>query len=248
MLRFIRSIWIWAASATLVTLWVPLMGVVWMFDDAPQRLRTGRWFRRLGRLLARLNPWRIHISGQEHIDRNQVYVIVSNHQSLADIPLIAHLKLDMKWLAKAELFRVPLVGWMLQMAGDVPVQRSAPQQSARALLRCAKHLRQRCSVVFFPEGARSVDGEVRPFNEGAFQLAIREQVPVLPLVVHGTAKALPKKSWLFGSSQDIWLQVLEPVPVHGHHNKQSAALRDSVRHNIVEELGRLRSLDQQATR
>ncbi len=91
-------------------------------------------------------------------------------------PAAFHLKLNTKWLAKIELFRVPLFGWMLRMAGDVPVDRAAPRQAARALMQCAKYLRQNCSVVFFPEGGRSPDGEVQPFNEGAFQLAIREQI------------------------------------------------------------------------
>ena len=112
------------------------------------------------------------------MDPAQVYVIVSNHQSLADIPVITHLKLDTKWLAKAELFRVPVFGWMLRMAGDVPVERGDTRKAAKAMLQCARYLRQRCSVVFFPEGTRSRDGAVLPFNEGPFQLAIREQAPV----------------------------------------------------------------------
>ncbi len=224
MLRIFRSVWIWTASAALIVLWVPLLGFIWIFYREPNRLKTGRWFRHLGRLLAKLNPWRIYISGLEHIVRDQVYVIVSNHQSLADIPLIAHLELDAKWLAKAELFRLPLLGWMLRMAGDIPVERSVPRQSARALLRCAKCLRQGCSVVFFPEGGRSVDGKVQQFNPGAFQLAIRERVAILPLVVDGTATALPRKTWLFGANQDVCLRVLEPVPTEGW---DGAALRDT---------------------
>ena len=244
MLRFLRSIWIWTASATLIVLWVPLLGVIWTFDRGANRLRTGRWFRRLGRLLGKLNPWRIHISGLENMDPDQVYVVVSNHQSLADIPLISHLKLDAKWLAKAELFRIPLLGWMLRMAGDIPVERSVPRQSARAMLTCAKYLRQHCSVVFFPEGGRSLDGEIQQFNDGAFRLALREHVPILPLVVHGTANALPRKTWLFGQNQDVWLRVLKPVPVEGWTSYQSAELRDSVRQSIVEGLHRLRDLDQ----
>jgi len=240
-IRFLRSVWIWAVSTALVILWVPLLGVIWVFDKE-LRLRTGRWFRRLGRLLSRVNPCKIEISGREHMVANQVYVIVSNHQSLADIPVLSHLRLDTKWLAKAELFRVPLVGWMLRMAGDVPVDRSAPRQGARAMLRCAKYLREHCSVVFFPEGGRSPDGEVQPFNEGAFQLAIRERVPILPLVVEGTGKALPSQSWLWGKSRDIQLRVLEPIPVEGRVMKESAALRDTVRQKIVDELDRLRAV------
>ena len=193
-------------------------------------------------MLSRVDPWNIEISGRENMDANQVYVIVSNHQSLADIPLLSHLRLDTKWLAKAELFRVPLVGWMMRMAGDVPVDRNLPRQGAKAMLRCAKYLRQHISVVFFPEGGRSPDGEVQAFNEGAFQLAIREKIPILPLVVEGTGKALPSKTWLWGKSRDIQLRVLEAIPVEGWGAKESAALRDTVRQKIVDELERVRMI------
>lgn len=239
MKQYFRSLWIWTAGATLVLLWVPVLGLVRAFDRPP-RLRTGRWFRRLGRTLCRVNSWRIHITGREHMDANQVYVMVSNHQSMADIPLISHLRLDTKWLAKAELFRVPLFGWMLRMAGDIPVDRSSPRQGARAMMRCAKYLRMRCSVVFFPEGSRSPDGEVQAFTEGAFQLAIREGVPILPMVVEGTGKALPSQTWLWGGGRDIQLRVLEAVPVEGWSVKDSGALRDAVRQKMVDELDQIR--------
>jgi 1-acyl-sn-glycerol-3-phosphate acyltransferase len=240
MVRFLRSVWIWAATAFLVVLWVPLLGAIRLFDAEPLRLRTGRWFRRLGRVLARINPWRIHISGAENLRANQAYVVVSNHQSLGDIPLIAHLKLDTKWLAKAELFRLPVLGWMLRMAGDVPIDRSDRRKGAKALLQCARYLRQGCSVVFFPEGTRSPDGQVLSFNEGPFQLAVRERVPILPLVVEGSGAALPRNSWLFGGTQDIHLRVLEPVPVDGWNISEVPALRDAVRQRVVDELAKLR--------
>jgi 1-acyl-sn-glycerol-3-phosphate acyltransferase len=240
LLNILRSIWIWTASAGLILLWTPLLFVVWLFDRDPRRLRTGRWFRRLGRMLAKLNPWRIRISGLENLQADRVYVIVSNHQSLADIPVISHLRIDTKWLTKAELFRLPFMGWMLRMAGDIPVERSDRRKSARALMQCARCLREGCSVVFFPEGSRSRDGQVQPFSEGPFILAIREQVPILPLVVEGSGNALPKNSWLFGPTQDVRLQVLNPVSAAGWEPGQSAALRDAVRQSIVDELCRLR--------
>jgi len=243
MVRLLRSGWIWAASAVLILLWTPLLGAIRLFDVEPRRLRTARWFRRLGRVLARVHPWRIHISGAGNLHANQTYVVVSNHQSLGDIPLIAHLKLDTKWLAKAELFRMPVLGWMLRMAGDVPIDRSDRRKGAKALLQCARYLREGCSVVFFPEGTRSPDGQVLPFNEGPFQLAIREQIPMLPLVVEGSGAALPRNTWIFGAMQDIHLRVLEPVSVEGWNIKQAPALRDAVRQRIVDELARLRGVD-----
>ena len=130
---------------------------------------------------------------------------------------------------------------MLRMAGDIPVARGDRRKSAQALLQCARYLRQGCSVVFFPEGTRSRDGQVLPFNEGPFQLAIRERVPVLPLVVEGTGDALPRNSWLFGGARDIQLRILDPVSVEGWTVKQSGELRDVVRGKIVDELNSLRT-------
>ena len=240
MLRLFRSLWIWAACGTLIAAWVPLLGMIRLLDRDPLRRRTGWWFRRLGRVLAKVNPWRLHLSGHQHLHRGRTYVVVSNHQSLADIPLLSHLMIDTKWLAKAELFRIPTVGWMMRMAGDVPVERGDRRSSARALLHCAHYLQQHCSVVFFPEGTRSPGGEVLPFNDGPFQLAIREQVPVAPVVVEGTGDALPKHSFLFGGTRDIYLTVLEPVPVCGLDVKRSGELRENVRGMIVDELRRMR--------
>src|SRR5262249_24876066 len=109
----------------------PLLGIVRLFDRDPMRLRTGRWFRRLGRCLTRINPWRIHISGLENLRASQVYVIVSNHQSFADIPVITHLMLDTKWLAKAELFRVAGGGVDAAQGGGRPGRRVRPPQSRK---------------------------------------------------------------------------------------------------------------------
>jgi 1-acyl-sn-glycerol-3-phosphate acyltransferase len=232
--RPLRSAWIWAANVTVILFWTPVVALVRLFDRDPRRFRTARWYRRLGRVLARINPWDVRVIGLEHVDQRRNYVVVSNHQSLADIPVLCHVPLDTKWLAKAELFRVPVLGWMLRMAGDVPVDRSDRRNAARALLECARYLRHGCSVVFFPEGTRSPDGSVLPFNEGPFQLAIREHVPVLPLAIEGSGSALPRDTWIFGPTQIVRLHVLPPVGVDGLTVKDSAALRDRVRQQIVD--------------
>jgi 1-acyl-sn-glycerol-3-phosphate acyltransferase len=240
-LRGLRSIWLWTANVALILLWAAIVAAARLCDRDPLRRRTARTFRRLGPVMAMVNPWRVELSGVENADPSRVYVIVSNHQSLADIPVITHVKLDTKWLAKAELFRVPLLGWMLRMAGDVPVERGEARKAAKAMLRCARYLRDGCSVVFFPEGTRSRDGLVLPFNEGPFQLAIREQRPILPLVVEGSGAALPRNTWLFGGALTIQLRILPAVAVDGRSVKETAALRDEVRGMIVAELERLRS-------
>ena len=238
MIDVIRSAWIWFATVTLVLAWVPVVAIVRLFDRNPLRVLTARTFRRVGPLVAKVNPWRIRIAGLENIDRSRVYVVVSNHQSFADIPLIAHLGIDAKWLAKAELFKVPIFGWFLRMAGDVSVERTDRRKAAQALLQCARFLKQRVSVMFFPEGTRSKDGSILPFNDGPFQLAIREGVPVLPLVVEGTGSALPRNTWRFGGVQDIYLHVLPPVDPG---TAECADLRELVRGRMADELDRIRA-------
>jgi 1-acyl-sn-glycerol-3-phosphate acyltransferase len=240
MLTLIRSLWIWTATAALMLFWCGLLGAVWLFDRDPLRRRTARWFRRLGWALARVNPWRIHFSGLENLITDRPCVIVANHQSLADIPVFAHLRVDAKWLGKAELYRLPVIGWMMRMAGDVPVERGDRVKAARALMQCARVLRQGCSVFCFPEGTRSRDGNLLPFNAGPFQMAIREGVPVLPLVVEGSGAALPRNTWLFGPSQDVYVRVLEAVPTGGWETGRSGELRDAVRQRMADALARLR--------
>ncbi len=236
-----RSLWIWIAIAALFAVWLPSMALVRLFDRDPLRRRTARLFRGLGRAISRVNPWRLHISGAERVRPESRFVIVSNHQSLADIPLITHIRVDAKWLAKAELFRLPVTGWMLRWAGDIAVERGDRRKAAQALLAGARALKQGLSVVFFPEGSRSRDGSVQAFNDGPFQLAIREQVPVLPLVVEGSGDALPRHTWIFRGTQDIYLRVLEPEPVGGLTTAQAGELRDRVRDRIVSELQSLRN-------
>jgi 1-acyl-sn-glycerol-3-phosphate acyltransferase len=239
----LRSIWIWFATATLIVLWLPLLALIKLFDYDPVRYRTGRWFRRLGVAMTKVNPaWRLHISGETITNPRRPYVVVSNHQSHADIPLISHLPWEMKWLAKLELFRMPIVGWMLQLAGDIPVDRGNKRQGVEVLMRAGQYLQQKCSVMFFPEGTRSPDGKVHRFNEGAFRLAIREGVPILPLVVEGSRDCLPKHGWKFGPPGDILLKVLPPVETSGLGAHDTTALCEKVRLMIIQQIADWRNI------
>ncbi|MER3525267.1 MAG: 1-acyl-sn-glycerol-3-phosphate acyltransferase [Ignavibacteria bacterium] len=239
----LRSMWIWFVSVELILAWLPLLTLVRLFDRDPVRYRTGRWFRRLGIAMTKMNPsWRLHISGVTIHDPRRPYVVVSNHQSHADIPLISHLPWEMKWLAKVELFRLPVVGWMLRLAGDIPIDRQDRRQGVAVLARAAHYLRHRCSVMFFPEGTRSPDGRVHRFNEGAFRLAIKCGVPILPLAVDGSRDCLPKHSWKFGRPTDIFLEVLPPVETTGWDVADTARLCEEVRQMIIRQLAAWRNV------
>lgn len=239
-----RSLWVWTAISVLILIWLPLLALIRVFDTDPVRYRTGRWFRRLGVAMTKTNrAWRVHIGGETITNPRCPYVVVSNHQSFADIPIISHLPWEMKWIGKEELFRVPFVGWMMRMAGDIPLNRADRRSGARMLLTAHRYLQQKCSVMFFPEGTRSPDGKVWRFNEGAFHLAIKAGVPVLPLAIEGTRDCLPKRSWRFGPPQDIILHVLPPVPTQGLSVAETPVLCDRVRTMILSQVASWRNAD-----
>lgn len=241
-MKAIQSALTWAAIVGLVLFALPVMLVTRLFDRTPARLRTGRAFRVIGSWIPSVNPaWRVEVGGIDPAALGHPYVIVSNHQSLADIPVISKLPWEMKWVGKKELFDIPVMGWLMKLAADIPVDRKDPASRATVLLRAQRVLDQGCSVMFFPEGTRSKDGRVKRFHDGAFRLAIEAGVPVLPLAVDGTMDAIPKHGWQFGRA-DIRLDVLPPVPTDGLTEADLPELRDRVRQMIVEHMAAWREL------
>ena len=200
----IASIWAWLVLVLCVLLWLPIMFVTWLvtapFDKG--RYLVGYLFRKIAVVEAALNPlWHFRRTGTMPPDPRHPYVVVSNHESFADILLISHLPWEMKWLSKAELFRLTALGWLMRLAGDIPVKRGFGPSAIEAMAKCREALRNRVSVMIFPEGTRSATSELLAFKDGAFRLAIDASVPILPLALHGTSTALPKHDWRFGRSR-----------------------------------------------
>ena len=231
----IMSLWAWLVLVLCILIWFPVMVVLLLVTGPFDRGRyiVGYVFRRIGPAMATLNPlWRFRYSGTMPQNPRQPYVVVSNHESFADILLISHLPWEMKWLSKAELFRIPIMGWMMWLAGDIPVKRGFGPSAVEAMERCRKALRQRVSVMIFPEGTRSKTAELLPFKDGAFRLAVEAGVPILPLALSGTGTALPKHGWRIGQSA-AHLRVLEPVDTAGLTLADVPALKARVRDLIV---------------
>lgn len=233
----VSSIWTWLVLAVSALVCLPLMAILRVVTAPFDRGRylVGRTFRLLvGVLPAALNPiWRFRWSGTPPADPRRPFVVVSNHESFTDILLISHLPWEMKWLSKAELFRVPIIGWMMQLAGDVPVKRGFGPSALEAMRACRQRLAERVSVMIFPEGTRSPRGDLLPFKDGAFRLAIEAGVPVLPLVVAGTRTALPKRGFIMRPAR-AEVHILDPVETSGLTVEDAGRLRDQVR-GIIEE-------------
>jgi 1-acyl-sn-glycerol-3-phosphate acyltransferase len=148
----------------------------------------------------------------------------------------------MKWIGKEVLFKIPVIGWMMHLSADIQVDRASARSGAVALITAQKVLAQKCSVMIFPEGTRTLDGRVRAFANGAFHLAIRARVPIIPVALDGTFDCIPKNSWKFGKPSDIFLKVLPPIDTSGYTVERVAELRDLVRTKIMEQVAQWRGV------
>ena len=203
------------------------------------RYATGYTFRRLCVLHQWLNPlWKFRTSGELPKNKRNPYVMVSNHESFVDMLLISHLKIEMKWLSKESILKIPLVGWMMKMSGDVSLVRGDRSSGAAAFKVCETWLDRKMSVMIFPEGTRSLDGEIRAFKDGAFRLAITTGTPILPMAVHGTRTALHKHDWRMGDT-NAEVRVLPPISTEGMTEAEIPELRERVRDLIVAEVAKM---------
>ncbi len=173
-------------------------------------------------------PWSVSVQGRENIDPETTYVIVSNHQSLVDILVAFTLFNHFKWVSKAELFRIPLIGWNMSLNRYVKLRRGQKSSIKQMYSACEKHLKEGSSVYLFPEGTRSESGEMRPFKEGAFVLAKRLQKPVLPLVINGSKTAVPKDSFNFHGKTHVEVTILPAIPPAAFEDISARELGDTV--------------------
>jgi 1-acyl-sn-glycerol-3-phosphate acyltransferase len=232
------SLWVWFAIGALIVLWVPIMVVARLLDRGPALYWAGYTLRIMGRLFTYVNPfWDIDFEGPYPDDPRNPYVVVGNHFSQADPPIIARVPWEMKWVAKKELFDLPFAGWLLRLSGDICVDRTSKKSRAQVLQKARHYLANRCSVMFFPEGTRSRDGRVQRFSDGAFRLAIEEDVPVLPIAIDGTHEALPKHSiWFDPNPEPIRVKVLAPVDTSPYTEDEARALQRHVRAKIIQQI------------
>jgi 1-acyl-sn-glycerol-3-phosphate acyltransferase len=223
--------WVWTVTVLTVLFGFFYVSIVFLATAAfdPGRYAAGRAFRQLAVVVTTLNPyWRFETSGVRICDPRHPYVAVSNHESYADIFLISHLPWEMKWLAKIEIVKIPVMGWMMRMAGDVPIVRGDRESGVQALAACRDRLAKRVSVMIFPEGTRSPTTDMLPFKDGAFRIAVETGTPILPIAVAGTRSAMAKGSFAFRPAHAV-CRVLEPIPTTGLTEADVPALRDRVR-------------------
>jgi 1-acyl-sn-glycerol-3-phosphate acyltransferase len=232
------SLAVWAGYVAIVILWTPVVFFYRLatFRSDPGRVRLGRLFRRSAVLAGHINPfWTLKVVDDVHPDPRCPHVFVANHRSNADVFLIVRLPWEMKLLAKRSIMRIPLVGWQMRTAGDVPIVRGDKESARRAMEEMRRWLDRGVSVFLFPEGTRSEDGTLGRFREGAFRLAIEAGVDVVPLAISGTEQALPKHSIVFHPTTAT-LTVLPPISTEGLTAADAPRLAETSREAVARSL------------
>ncbi len=171
---------------------------------------------------------RVTVTGYSNIDPGRSYIYMSNHQSNFDIPvLLAYLDTQFRYLAKAELFKIPIFGYAMKRAGYISIDRSNRKSAFESLKEAAKKIRNGVSVLIFPEGTRSRDGNIRPFKKGGFALAVDSGVPVVPIVIHGTWSIMSKKGIRIKPG-NVVIEILKPIETSDYTRKTRDDLMEKV--------------------
>jgi 1-acyl-sn-glycerol-3-phosphate acyltransferase len=178
----------------------------------------------------------VRVEGKEKLDPHGTYIFAANHQSQFDILVLqGYLGFDFRWLAKMELFQVPVWGAAMRRSGSIPVDRGQGRAAFKSLEEAARRIADGTSVIIFPEGTRTPDGNLQQFKAGAMVLAIKSGVEVVPVGIAGTYEVLPKGRLLAQRGGPVTIRLGEPIQTTGYSVKQKQELAE----RLQEEVGRL---------
>jgi 1-acyl-sn-glycerol-3-phosphate acyltransferase len=206
------------------TLLISVLALIWMGIFRRPSEEAHSLVRFWGKVLCVISGVRVEIKGIENLVGGRPYIFAANHQSQFDIiTLQGYLDFSFRWLAKKELFKVPIWGTAMKMAGYIPVDRSRGRQALKSLDQAAKRIADGTSVVIFPEGTRSADGNLQPFKAGAMVLAIKAGVDLVPVAISGTYAVLPKGRLLLHPGR-VLIRIGKPISTEGFQPKQKLEL------------------------
>jgi 1-acyl-sn-glycerol-3-phosphate acyltransferase len=246
-LSWARSIFVFDVLIYIYTVVLGTLSLLSSLFDREGRIQHG---------FARLWSWLIlhtilcpiKITGLDRLDRSRPQVLAANHISALDIPLLyLYLPFQFRIMAKKELFRYPFMGWHLRRSGQIPVDAGSAIASMRSLMRAVRSLQGGMPLVVFPEGGRSASGQIQPFMSGAFYIAIKAGVDIVPMAIVGTYEVLPMNSFHIRPGL-IELVAGEPIPTSGYSLRDMDVLAARVQ-KAVEDLyySRSRVPDPRAT-
>jgi 1-acyl-sn-glycerol-3-phosphate acyltransferase len=229
----IRTLYIaiWVVFATLV---LGVVVIVLSFF-----IRSGNPMHRIARLWGKsilvVSRIKVSVKGMSGIDPMSPYIYMANHQSNFDIPvLLGHLKVQFRWLAKMELFKIPVFGRAMRKAGYISIDRHHRESAFNSLKVAASKIKSGVSVLIFPEGTRSRDGKIRPFKKGGFVMAIDSGIPIVPVIITGTRAIMPKGR-IRVCPGHVSMVIHKPIETSTYTRETKKALMEKVRRVICDD-------------
>lgn len=228
-MKYIVSAFIWIVG--FLSLLFVLLTIILMTYIIPKH------YDRPGKALLRWLFWvvgaRVMVEGKENIKPDQAYLLMANHVSAFDIPLIGgYFPYYFRGIQAAEQFKWPLFGWFLKRIGNIPIQRESAHASMRSLERAAQWVQQGNSLLILPEGTRTRDGKLRPFKRLPFRLAKMAKVPILPIGTSGLYRLKARKSFLIQPGP-VKIKFGKPIPAEIVENLELDELRDLLQKRIA---------------
>src|SRR5579885_117446 len=232
-MKSLRGVLIADPLIVLATIFYGSLSLIVSFFDATGAIQI-RIARAWARVLLKVSGVRVRVHGLEHISSGASYIFVANHLSYMDTPVVlANIHVQFRFLAKRGLFQIPFLGWHLGRAGHIPVPREDARAAVKTMTTAAQMVRERgISLLIFPEGGRSRDGQLATFKDGAAYIGIRAGVPLVPVALNGTREILP-----FGSGNirpgHVKMRIGDPIPTNEFTMRDRARLTQEVRERIV---------------
>lgn len=223
----LNTLFIVTCTGILTLFWGSIAIIVSIFN------RTGNLSHLVARMWGRsilfVSRVKVQVQGLSHIDPAKAYIYMPNHLSNFDIPvLLAYLQVQFRWLAKAELFKIPVFGYAMKRAGYISIDRSNRKSAFESLKRTARVLQHGVSVLIFPEGTRSRDGNLGPFKKGGFVTAVESDATIVPVIIHGTWEIM-SKTGLRVKPGHVIVEIKPPIETRNYTRKTLPDLMDQVR-------------------
>ena len=216
----------------MITAFFSLYSVLLTFLS-PGEEKIHRVARNWARALLRLAGVQVHVIGPENVRTDRPQIFMANHQSVFDIfAVLGHIPGEFRWIAKEELFRIPIFGRAMKGAGYIPIDRKNHEKAMTSIAEAAQKIRENRSVMSFPEGTRTIDGTIGSFKPGMFLLAMEAQVPIVPVTIIGANKVWAKRS-LRIKPGDITIVIDKPVDVKMYPSENRNELIKKVRDTII---------------
>ena len=232
---YLHQVYIWLIFyplgflLTFMAGWLTMLASIICNPRIASRHVAANW----GKIIAWLTTMFVTVEGSEHLDPNRTYVVVCNHQSQYDIFLVyGWLDLDLKWVMKAEIRKIPGVGIGCEKAGHIFVDRGNPEQTSLAVSEALDRVGDGVGILFFAEGSRSMDGKLKPFKKGAFRIAASQELPILPVTIIGTRDIQRPKSLLVKPGK-ARLVIHPAIEVAGGSNQEIRELMNQTRDVIA---------------